>query len=203
MAGLHVSSFGNEREFVGRWQVRSSSDEYLRTARHMEMALQSRVIATLASEQNRHLLSFGIDELLTYLKTAGFSQEDLEVQRRRLSIILSMRAMQEQGNPTREPSPVRTETLPEQEGDAAPFFIAINVGSRRLRRLHRTGGCGTSALLLRERLPIQDLKGAEFDLACRHCWPHGESPTAGNSPNSSSSESSCSTELADSDSGSS
>ena len=56
----------------------------------------------------------------------------------------------------------------------SPFFVTV-VGKKRLRRLHRRGGCGVSVLEVQESEPVWDLKGLVYNLACQHCWRPGES----------------------------
>ena len=82
----------------------------------------------------------------------------------------------------------------------APYFISV-VGKKRLRRLRRKGGCGTVPGDLRETMPLLHLRGAEYDLACKHCWGRGKVPDdsddlieASSSEGSSSSSSSSATE---------
>ena len=62
-------------------------------------------------------------------------------------------------------------TAPEQDCDCldAPYFIAI-VGKKRLRRLHRRGGCGTDPADLHEVEWVENLQGAVYDYSCKHCW---------------------------------
>ena len=62
-----------------------------------------------------------------------------------------------------------------EEADNPPFYIAV-VGKRRLRRLHRRGGCGTDPDDLHEMVPVYELQEAEFDVACKHCWRNGKQP---------------------------
>ena len=45
------------------------------------------------------------------------------------------------------------------------------VGKRRLRRLHRTRGCGVSAVAVRE---VEAFRKLQYDLACRLCWRAGK-----------------------------
>ena len=61
--------------------------------------------------------------------------------------------------------------VPEQDCDCldAPYFIAI-VGKKRLRRLHRRGGCGTDPADLHEVEWVENLQGAVYDYSCKHCW---------------------------------
>ena len=50
----------------------------------------------------------------------------------------------------------------------SPYFVTV-VGKKRLRRLHRRGGCGVSMLEVQESEPVSDLKGLAYNLACQHC----------------------------------
>ena len=59
--------------------------------------------------------------------------------------------------------------------EEAPYHIAV-VGKKRSRRLHRKGGCGTVPGDLREMIPPLHLRGAEYGLACKHCWRRGNAP---------------------------
>ena len=66
---------------------------------------------------------------------------------------------------------------PEQGCDCldAPYFIAI-VGKKRLRRLHRRGGCGTDPADLHEVEWVENLQGAVYDYSCKHCWRNEAGP---------------------------
>ena len=57
-----------------------------------------------------------------------------------------------------------------------PYFIAI-VGKKRLRRLHRRGGCGTDPAELHEVEWVETLQGAVYDFSCKHCWRKEACPT--------------------------
>ena len=52
-------------------------------------------------------------------------------------------------------------------------------GKKRLRRLHRQGGCGVSLMDVQESEPVWRLKGTSYDLACRHCWRSGDCSVSG------------------------
>lgn len=136
---------------------------------------------------------FGVEELLLHLcKSCGFCDAEVSDLRRALSALdVIGRASACGGGEAyvEERQPV----LPVVEADAhetPPFFISI-VGKRRLRRLHKSGGCPTSAAELREMIPLWSLEGCEYHFACKHCWRHGSQPGGSPSSDSSSSENSC------------
>ncbi|CAE7027742.1 unnamed protein product [Symbiodinium natans] len=176
----------DQRDFVGRWSVASASDEYVRTARQLVMRLQARAASALKQPDEKELRCTGINELSAFLSEQGFEQAELVELRERLHLDLSrlpdVDPVLGELNAAAMP-PVSAlgesagaERAVESGEDPAPaYFIAV-VGKRRLRRLHRQGGCGTVPADLLEMLPLQSLKNAVYDLACKHCWPRGAKP---------------------------
>ena len=74
------------------------------------------------------------------------------------------------------PAPSVSLEVSEEVDDAespSPYFVTV-VGKKRLRRLHRRGGCGVSMLEVQESEPVWDLKGIMYNLAFQHCWRPGE-----------------------------
>ena len=61
----------DQRDFVGRWSVPSSSDDYVRTARLLVMKLQERAVRGLLAPENHELRESGVDELLLFLEGRG------------------------------------------------------------------------------------------------------------------------------------
>ena len=171
----------DQRDFVGRWSVPSSSDDYVRTARLLVMKLQERAVRGLLAPENHELRESGIDELLLFLERRGFSSEELDIQKEKLKLALPDVAREElQPVAVVEEEEAAGPPAPVQEGDDSlsddpPFFIAV-VGKNRLRRLHRRGGCGTTPADLCEMIPLEDLQGAEYHVACKHCWRRGAQP---------------------------
>ena len=153
-----------QRDFVGRWSVSSSSDDYVRTARLLVMKVQERTVRGLLALESHELRESGVDELLLFLETRGYSSEELEMQKDKLRLPLAAVAREELKPeamvvlPLVEAEAAAGPPAPVQEGagnlsDDPPFVIAV-VGKKRLRRLHRQGGCGaTPAELQRNDTP--------------------------------------------------
>ena len=162
-----------QRNYIGRWHIASSADEYLRTAQQVIIGLQEQLMATICGRDQWDLRNAGLEELQLHLCDKGLPDEAAE----RLCQPLRL-------DPhwfTRVPEPVvavQVELEPEiesvepeavaEEPDAelAPYFVMV-VGKKRLRRLHRQGGCGVSLMEVQESEPVWRLKGTSYDLACR------------------------------------
>ena len=185
----------------------STSDEYVRTARQLVTRLQARAAWALKEQDGQELRVSGIEELSAFLHEQGFNQTELDELRERLHLDLSRLSEVEPSNcvsatsalpPALEPAdsmPVAGEAEDVKDEAPPPYFIAV-VGKRRLRRLHRHGGCGTVPADLRETIALQSLQDAVYDLACKHCWRKGSKPgdpssDSGSGDDSSSSSSEC------------
>ena len=59
---------------------------------------------------------------------------------------------------------------PSFEEDLFAFFVTV-VGKRKLRRLHRKGGCGTAPSTVQRVEYFETLQNVQFDAECRHCFP--------------------------------
>ncbi|CAE7520545.1 unnamed protein product [Symbiodinium sp. CCMP2592] len=149
-----------QRDFVGRWHAASSSDEYMRTARQIVLQLQKAAVRGLA--ENAELCRAQEQKLLlTLTEVATPLQPD---------------------NVAGAPSDLPWPAIPEADAVAhptadeeAPYYISV-VGKRRFRRFQRKGGCGTVPGGLHEMIPLQHLRGAEYDFACKHCGRRGKAP---------------------------
>ena len=194
-----------QRDFVGRWHAASSSDEYIRTAKQIVLQLQKAAVRGLA--ENAELCRAGVDDLLDFLQSQGYADGMRQAQEQKLLLTLTeIAAPLQPDNVASALSDPPLPAIPEADAAAcppadedAPYYISV-VGKRRFRRLHRKGGCGTVPGGLREMIPLQHLRGAEYDFACKHCWRRGKAPDAaaelsegssseGSSSSSSSSES--------------
>ena len=179
----------DQRDFVGRWSTASSSDEYLRTARQLVMRLQERAAVALEQPAAHDLRFAGIEELLAFLRKQGLDiaeQTDFNSCCNWISFgwLPCKSAMGSSLEPCPLPEPPDDGAVASDQGsDPCPYFIAV-VGGRKLRRLHRQGGCGT-----REMIPLQSLEDAVYDFACKRCWRKGSQP----GDSSSASGSSCDT----------
>lgn len=72
------------------------------------------------------------------------------------------------------PEPELAQPSEENQAEvASPYFVVV-IGKKGFRRLHRRGGCGVSAIEVGQSEPCWSLQGLVYDLACRHCWKHGE-----------------------------
>ena len=174
LAAIEVSK--ELRDYVGRWHV-SSSDEYLRTAQQVVIGLQERLVNYFCGPDRWDLRSAGLDELETHLRARGVAPGP--IQRQCSNFHLPAKwclRVPEPLVPAPSVSAEAVETV-EDVDDAdlhSPFFVTV-VGKKRLRRLHRRGGCGVSVLEVQESEPVWDLKGLVYNLACQHCWRPGES----------------------------
>lgn len=160
-----------ERKYVGRWGV-SSADEYLRTAQRVIFSLQERLVAYFCGRDTQDLRLAGLDELEGHLRQREVPESARQQQLQALTLSADWC---NRASPPAEPQ-VPDSAEPAVEADDVgdnPYFVTI-VGKRRLRRLHRTGGCGVTMVAVNEAEPVWHLRGLAFDLACRHCWRPGE-----------------------------
>lgn len=164
------------REFIGRWRAISASDEYLRTAKAMVISLQEQALAGVLQDERWNLRNGGLDDLLEFLISRGINPGDADAQKQLLELP-HWRWVSQPRDLAVSASPETVLPVPAQEDSDAPYFISI-VGKKRLRRLHRRGGCGTDPSDLREVDLLFSLDGAIFDFACRHCWRKGDGPAA-------------------------
>ena len=72
----------NERNFIGRWNITTSADEYLRTSQQVLVTLQEKVVASLGGEDRWGLRESGIDELIQSIVEKGGSVELAAQQRK-------------------------------------------------------------------------------------------------------------------------
>ena len=167
-----------ERNMVGRWGVSSSADDYLRTAQQVIVSLQEKLVVCLRGEDRWDLRHAGLEELKQHLHDHNVGAAIASRQCKLLSLdaasSFGMPAPATFAVPPNPPAAI----VEDEEGDVAdsPYFITT-VGSRRLRRLHRRGGCGVSAIGVQACEAIWSLKGISYDLACKHCWRAGENIT--------------------------
>ena len=69
---LAVCGVGVEqRNYIGRWRIASSADEYLRTARQVIRDLQEQLVATICGSDTWDLRNAGLDELREHLVFKG------------------------------------------------------------------------------------------------------------------------------------
>ena len=174
LAAIEVSK--ELRDYVGRWHV-SSSDEYLRTAQQVVIGLQERLVNYFCGPDRWDLRSAGLDELETHLRARGVAPGQIQCQCSNFHLPAKWcLRVPEPLVPAPSVCAEAVETV-EDVDDAdlhSPFFDTV-VGKKRLRRLHRRGGCGVSVLEVQESEPVWDLKGLVCNLACQHCWRPGES----------------------------
>ncbi|CAE7427201.1 unnamed protein product [Symbiodinium natans] len=156
-----------------RWHI-SSSDEYLRTAQQVVVGLQEKLVNYFCGPDRWDLRNAGLDELESHLRARGVDSGLIKRQRSNLN--LPERWCLRVPEPL-DPAPAVSLEVAEEVDDAesqSPYFVTV-VGNKRLRRLHRRGGCGVSVLEVQESEPVWHLKGLMYNLACQHCWRPGES----------------------------
>ena len=147
----------------------------MRAAKQVIHGMQEQLVATVCGSDTWDLRNAGLDELREHLDFKGIEAKHAEelCQQLHLGQAWCSRAPE----PVMVAPPAAAPVLAEDDADigdeCAPFFITV-VGKKRLRRLHRAGSCGVSSMDVYESEPVWQLKGAEFDLACQHCWKAGE-----------------------------
>ena len=181
-----------QRDFVGRWRVVTASDEYVRTAQHAVITLQEEALEGVRKDTRWNLVNGGLDDLAVFLKDRGVDCAASSAQLALLQLdpdagVRLGAELAGRGDgclAARQLAPVvfgerslEVTAVAElcEEADNPPFYIAV-VGKRRLRRLHRRGGCGTDPDDLHEMVPVYELQEAEYDVACKHCWRNGKQP---------------------------
>ena len=70
----------DQRDFVGRWHVVATSDEYTHTARRIVHMLQEAASLGLKQPSNHSLGAAGVEELLDFLSERGQSCEAVAAQ---------------------------------------------------------------------------------------------------------------------------
>ena len=160
------------RAYLGRWHVVEASDEYIRSAWHIVTSLQRHVVGSLC--KNHTFQEIGLDDLFQALSRA--SVED-SVRDKSLSLLQPLEGwagfrMAHLGTDGRAPEGVAEFSLPKQAEEAKSsfkFFVSV-LGKRRLRRLHRVGGCGTSPESVANCEFFESLEGVSYDWQCKHCF---------------------------------
>lgn len=168
-----------ERNFVGRWSITSSADEYLRTSQQVLTGLQEQLVEALRGPDRWGLRGAGLDDLAQHIVNKGGNTAMAEMQRRLLlldpAFAPGLGVQPVFSEPVDTLPPTAEEALdPDQV--ASPYFVTV-VGSKCLRRLHRRKGCGVSAIDVQASEDVWTLKGLIYDLACKHCWRAGENIT--------------------------
>ena len=86
-----------QRDFVGRWHAASSSDEYIRAAREIVLQLQQTAARGVAG--NADLCRAGIDDLLDFLQSQGYTADMMQAQDKKLVLLLAEAADVDWGKP--------------------------------------------------------------------------------------------------------
>ena len=156
------------RNYVGRWHIASSADEYLRTAKRVIHGMQEQLMNTVCGDDVWDLRNVGLDELRAYLtdREVPTDTEQAEVLCQQLHLGQAPEPVVEVLAAAAEPVLDEDKDL---EAESAPYFVTV-VGKKKLRRLHRFGGCGVSSIEVQESEPVWRLRGTAYDLACPHCW---------------------------------
>ena len=170
-----ASASGIDRErrsYIGRWHVVEASDEYIRSAWSVVTSLQSHVVQALCDDR-QGLVDFSLD-----LIEARLSEMGIEVQVRQSILKLwstpsgwqAWRAAQVSTSTTTSPSLPDVPERSSAEDEAFAYFVTV-VGKRKLRRLHRKGGCGTAPSCVQRVEYFESLQNVQYDAECRHCFP--------------------------------
>lgn len=170
-----------ERDFIGRWRITSSADEYQRLAQRVVINAQEQLLTYFAGNDKWDLSHAGVQELEKFLRQRHVPEALITAQ----CIQLQLPAQWCSRVPEpMAPAPVLPEPAPVQACDnsqvenpaedagQSPYFVVV-IGKKNFRRLHRRGGCGVSAIEVGQSEPCWSLQGLTYDLACRHCWKRG------------------------------
>ena len=170
-----ASASGIDRErrsYLGRWHVVEASDEYIRSAWHVVTSLQAHVIESVCSDK-LGLADFSLDLIDAKMQELGATDQD----RQALCKAWSTPQGWQVWRSSKATSLVaRSSSLPEAPleppttEDHFAFFVTV-VGKRKLRRLHRKGGCGTAPSTVQRVEYFESLQSVQFDAECRHCFP--------------------------------
>ena len=176
------------REFLGRWRVFSSGDEYVRTARSVVTQLQREVVIGVLANSADGVRDIGLSELESYLQQCG---EDVGVIAEQLRLLQPGKqvlpppispAEDDCSVPPPAAVPADHQVSDKQAVDESFKYFVCITKNRRLRRLHRWGKCSAkpgSTITAFEG--YNDLQGVHFDYACRHCWSGGNIDESGSS----------------------
>ena len=170
-----------ERDFIGRWRITSSADEYQRLAQRVVINAQEQLLTYFAGNDKWDLSHAGAQELEQFLRQRHVPEALITAQC--LQLQLPAQWCSRVPEPM-APAPVLPEPAPVQACDnsqvenpaedasQSPYFVVV-IGKKNFRRLHRRGGCGVSAIEVGQSEPCWSLQGLTYDLACRHCWKSG------------------------------
>ncbi|CAE7908811.1 unnamed protein product [Symbiodinium microadriaticum] len=172
-----ASAAGVDRErkaYLGRWHVVEASDEYVRTAWEVVTSLQKLIVQTLC-ESSAELANFALDALDERFQSKGASKEARDLLASNWSMPAEWAAWRKARLDVGQGAamPPAPEVNDVQESFA--FYVTV-LGKRRLRRLHRKGGCGTQPDKVRCVEYFESLKGITYDSECRHCFPSERDP---------------------------
>ena len=182
-----------KREFLGRWRVACCSDEYLRSARSIVRQLQRDIVAGVLGDLSGEVKSIGLSDLELHLRQAGEPESVVKDQLSLLDVgrwsapppVESFEAPGGAALPAKESDNESAASLSSEE--EYKYFVCITK-NRRYRRLHRWNGCGSKpGRNIATFEGFSDLKGVQYDAACRHCWKDGRAEDADNVVSSSSS----------------
>ncbi|CAE7750104.1 HET-E1 [Symbiodinium sp. CCMP2592] len=160
------------RSYLGRWHVVEASDEYIRSAWFIVTSLQRHVIQSLCS--NPAFLEVGLDDLFQALQRAGVESS---VRDRALDLLRPLEGWAEfraqhlaesSGKGIKPGDLVMPARTPEVK-DACKFFVSV-LGKKKLRRLHRVGGCGSTPESVANCELFESLEGVSYDWQCKHCF---------------------------------
>ena len=182
-----------KREFLGRWRVACCSDEYLRSARSIVRQLQCDIVAGVLGDLSGEVKSIGLSDLELHLRQAGEPESVVKDQLSLLDVgrwsapppVESFEAPGGAALPAEKSDNESAASLSSEE--EYKYFVCITK-NRRYRRLHRWNGCGTKpGRNIATFEGFSDLRGVQYDAACRHCWKDGRAEDADNVVRSSSS----------------
>ena len=170
-----ASASGIDRErrsYIGRWHVVEASDEYIRSAWSVVTSLQAHVVQALCDDR-QGLVDFSLDLIearLQELGIGGQSQQDVLKAWSTPTGWQAWRAAQIPSTSTVSASLPDVPTTSGAEDEAFAYFVTV-VGKRKLRRLHRKGGCGTAPSNVQRVEYFESLQNVQYDAECRHCFP--------------------------------
>ena len=146
----------------------------------MVISLQEQALAGMMRDERWNLQNGGLEDLPEFLIARGVHQCVAASQKDLLQLPRQWHRGPLPPAPEEEVPALRPAIPSSLEQDRecvdSPYFIAI-VGKKRLRRLHRRGGCGTDPAELHEVEWVETLQGAVYDYSCKHCWRKEACPT--------------------------
>jgi hypothetical protein len=176
------------RDYLGRWHITSTVDEYVRTAPLVVREVQSVVALAARSNHEEALHRTGLAEAESFLQARQVPPEAISEQLKRLTFKHSWVSFNRAIVDKDIANPGDSIPLPDEKVDSE-FFISISK-KNKFRRLHKmNSSCGViPGVTVLEFESYVDIKGVQYDDYCHKCWKEKPSFDDETSSGSSSSE---------------